>query len=92
MRNSKAIRMLSVLSMGAAMYGESFEQLNEPFDEDNYPKPKKFRIMPTEYEERLYKNKQRLRQGQKQFWYGEHFVWARNQENTDRKTKRRGWL
>lgn len=33
----------------------------------------------------------KVQQGQVQFWYGDNFVWARNQENADRKAGNLGY-
>ena len=35
---------------------------------------------------------QRIRQGQKKFYFGENFVWARNESNAKRKAKNKNWI
>ncbi len=40
----------------------------------------------------VFKNQQNIKRGLKRFYYGENFVWARDQENADRKARSQNWL
>lgn len=34
----------------------------------------------------------KIKQGVCKFWYGSHYIWARNKKNADRKAKNAGYL
>ena len=45
----------------------------------------------SEIEKSMNDTARRADQGQKQYWYGDNFVWALNESNADRKAKKRGY-
>lgn len=73
----------------ALIYGESSGHLEDLFDENDLkPETKADLNRRLKKAERARKTKQ----GLKRFKYGETQIWARNQENADRKAKNKGLI
>jgi len=84
MRHSSGIK--SLIALGLIMSQLDYASKGEnPFDEEPIRQQVKLR-------ESLITNDQRQRHGQKKFYYGDNFVWARNKKNADRKARNAGYL
>lgn len=75
--------------MAMAMMGDmtADNPYNEPLTKEDRDKARARRLNRLEHAA----EQRKLKQGQKKFFYGENFVWARDQKNADRKAAKKNW-